>query len=533
MGWQLPPEHADTLKHPLRAFQDAELRRAHVVTDAAGKPLSRSGQLCEVYQARALNSTLRWAVKCYRAETPGLDRHYRTLSEQLLQVDLPYLVPFQYVEHGLAVRGHSYPLVKMGWADGIPLNVFIAENADHPSVLHRLAEVWLRLAGDLRKAKIAHGGLQHDHVFVTRHGRELGVRLVDYDAVYVPALEGQAPLETGHPNYEHPQRLWQHLHGAEADRFPQLVIYTALMCVAAGGRVLWERHDTGDNLLFKERDFQEPASSALFRELWHLPEPEVRALVGRLLLAAQGNGREVPLLEWLAADARTAGASDADPVRFALSPEQEQKANALLQGDQSAPRPEKRPPRQGNQTFGILVEDGDQAPAEEDNFELIVDEEFAPAPPAPPPLPAQPPALPTVPASFLDDPYTATYRIEAWMPEKVAVMKVQGFVDAATGEVVSSVPGFMRLRLLDPYDLVSPPKPRLLAWLGFVEPPPSQARVLAVLDLHLRNKETEFKKLLDITVEIRPGDDPPALDRWRVYSNKLFCELRGFLMGQQ
>jgi hypothetical protein len=326
-------------------------------------------------------STLRWAVKCYREEAPGLDRHYRTLSEQLLNVDLPYLVPFQFVEHGLSVRGHGYPLVKMGWADGIPLNVFLAENADHPSVLHRLAELWLRLAADLRKAKIAHGCLQHDHVLVTRHGRELGVRLIDYDAMYVPALEGQAPLETGHPNYEHPQRLWQKLHGAEADRFPHLVIYTALMCVAAGGRVLWERHDSGDNLLFKEKDFQDPANSALFRELWRLPDPEVRALGGRLLRAAQGNGREVPLLEWLAADARTAGASGTDAVRFALTPEQEQKANALL-GDESKPRPEKRPPRQGNQTFGILIEDDSaQAPVEDDNFDLIVDEEPAPAPP--------------------------------------------------------------------------------------------------------------------------------------------------------
>src|SRR5260370_26805487 len=195
----------------------------------------------------------------------------------------------------------------MGWAEGIPLNVFLAENADHPSTLHRLAELWLRLAADLRKARIAHGCLQHEHVFVNRSGRELSVRLVDYDAMHVPPLEGCPPLELGHLNYEHPQRLWQRLHDAEADRFPHLVVYTALICVAAGGRVLWEAHDTGDNLLFKERDFQEPANSGLFRELWRLPDPEVRTLVGRLLLAAQGNGREVPSLDWVASEARTAG----------------------------------------------------------------------------------------------------------------------------------------------------------------------------------------------------------------------------------
>jgi hypothetical protein len=521
MGWQLPPEHVDSLKHPLRGFQDLELKRAQIPVGSTGKPLCKSGQQCEVYQARAVNSLQRWAVKCYRAETPGLDQHYRALTEYLLPIDLPYLVPFQFVEHGLVVRGHSYPLVKMGWAEGIPLNVFLAENADHPNTLHRLAELWLRLAADLRKAKVAHGCLQHEHVFVHRAGRELSVRLVDYDAMLVPAREGQPPLETGHPNYEHPQRRWQQLHDAEADRFPHLVIYTALMCVAAGGRVLWEAHDKGDNLLFRERDFQEPAHSALFRDLWRLPDPEVRCLVGRLLLAAQGNGREVPALDWVAAEARSAGQGQApDGLEKAV--------NTLLAGDQGemVPRPESRPPRKDNKTFGILCE-------EEDNFDLIVDEEPGP-PPLPTPEPApEPPPLPISIASFLDDPYTATYHFEAWMPERVAVMKVQGFVRDNVGEVTSSAPGLMRVQLLDPYDLVNSPKPGLLAWLGFAEQTRSAARVLAVLEFHMRHKETDFQKLVAVTLEIRPGQDPPPLDRWRAYCNKLFCEARGYFMGLQ
>jgi hypothetical protein len=564
MGWQLPPEHVEALKHPLRCFQETELKRTQLLVGSGGKPLARKGKLSQVYQARAVSNLLRWAVKCYREEIPTLEAHYRQLTERLAQLELPYLLPFQYVDNGLRVRGCSYPIVKMAWADGIPLNVFVEENADRPKILYRLADQWLRMAADLRRAGVTHGCLQHDHVLVNRNGPGgLTIRLIDYDAMCLPSMDVLAPPETGHPNYEHPRRLWQRIHDADSDRFPQLVIYTAVMAVAANGRAFWERHDNGDNLLFKERDFQEPTTSSLFRELCKTDEPGLRALAGRLLLVAQGSGREVPLLESLVAEAGPPPAGDPLPApRFALSAEQQQKVKELLSEGPPRPTPAAAPapvpvtmpaldldataPR--NPTFGILIED-DEAPAppkrptelEDDNFDLIVDEDPALTPPArpkppplpaqPPPLPAQPPPLPGVSALFLDDPYTATYNLEAWMPEQVAVKKVQGFVDSAHGEVVTSIPGLMRVRLLDPYEAAAP-KPGLLGWLGFVDQTQQQpARVLAVLDFHMRHKETTHQKLLGITLEIRPGDNPPERGRWRTYCDRLYCEVRGFLMG--
>src|SRR5207253_2858845 len=82
----------------------------------------------------------------------------------------------------------------------------------------------------------------------------------------------------------------------EVDRFPHLVIYTALRALLAGGRGLWEKYDNGENLLFRGQDFADPAQSPLFRDLWQLPEPAVRGLTTRLALACQGPGSEVPLL---------------------------------------------------------------------------------------------------------------------------------------------------------------------------------------------------------------------------------------------
>src|SRR5947209_3084473 len=110
MPWQLPPDHVQALRHPLRSFHDAELKRGQVVVDPAGDPLALAGQSAEVYEVRSLISQQRWAVKCYRTETPGLMQHYAALADHLLLVDLPCLLPCQYLERGLCVRGRWFPV---------------------------------------------------------------------------------------------------------------------------------------------------------------------------------------------------------------------------------------------------------------------------------------------------------------------------------------------------------------------------------------------------------------------------------------
>ena len=97
-----------------------------------------------------------------------------------------------------------------------------------------------------------------------------------------------------------------------------------------------------------------------------------------------------------------------------------------------------------------------------------------------------------------------------------------------------SLPGLVRVHLLDRYYL--PPDttpPSMLSWLGLMKPPTPQKRVLAVLELHLRHKETDFQKLLEMTVRIRPGDDVSAANDpgWKPYCDRRYCELRAFLMG--
>src|SRR5262249_18031658 len=157
----------------------------------------------------------------------------------------------------------------------------------------------------------------------------LALKLIDYDGLFVPALAGRPPGEAGHPAYQHPQRLREATTGPEADRVSLLVVAAALRCLVVGGPALWQRYDSGDNLLFPEADLRAPARSALFRELWGLPDPLAHVLVGRLALACRDPVDQAPLLSELMVD----------DLPRALSADQWARAVALLGSPREATAP--------------------------------------------------------------------------------------------------------------------------------------------------------------------------------------------------
>jgi hypothetical protein len=561
MNWPPSSDFREALEHPLRAFQDADLRRGQPLLDDQGQPRAFAGDSADVFQVRGPCDT--WAVKCYRHYLPGLKFHYQALKEHFLELNAPWLVETTYLRHGISIRGHTFPVVKMRWVEGEPLHAYARANADAPLRLRLLAQQWQRLTAELRQAGVAHGALQAGHVLVATNpvGGGPVLRLIDYDGLFVPALAGQAPLEFGDAAFQHPQRLAQQTYDAEVDRFPQLAVLTALYALAAGGVSLWRRHDAGTNLLFRAEDFASPATSGLFRELWESPDATTRALTGQLLLACLGSVEQVPLLDDLARPAAPWAGANTVEVR-PLAPAEAARVEATLRGAPAPARPASAPVRRP--VHAAPPADAGLA-ADGFNLNLEIDASAEPEPPLsgavplpppasvplptraapePPPLPppvlqpVEPPPLPVVlklADEEEDDDIGVVFRLEAWMPERVAMMKLQGFVTATHSEIVSSSPGLMRVRLVDPYDGEQPPLQGMLSWLGLVEQPRRRRRVLALLELSMQVKETEFKKLIKMTVRFLPpeGGAQAHNQTWRRFCDKTFCELRGYLMGGQ
>jgi serine/threonine-protein kinase len=139
-----------------------------------------------------------------------------------------------------------------------------------------------------------------------------------------------------------------------------------------------------------------------------------------------------------------------------------------------------------------------------------------------------PPAQTNVIADY--DPAVVMHRLQAWMPEKIAIYKLRGFVNEADGEIVENAPGLIRMRL---GGRRSPYKARNqgpLAWLGL-------GRRGGLIDVELRLERCSNpgqQSLLLITVTMRSPDCPTASTdpNWRDRCTQVFCDLRAHLMAQ-
>lgn len=336
-------EYKDAIQGPRFCFADSDLRSCEPYPGRHGLPWHATGNFGAVFRLRCPKSSRQWAVKCFTREVSA-DRgvRYKQIQSHFGGHSLPgprrpqELVDFAYVAPGIRVRGTWYPIIKMEYVDSDNLSAFVERHLGNSHVLADIAALWLRLSIALRTAKVAHGDLQHGNVKVlTRPSGVHELKLLDYDGIFIQSLAGHPPGEIGHENYQHPARLKGGAYNAEVDRFPNLVIYTTLRCLALDvGRPLWGEFNNGENLLFRKEDFQLPSTSLLFKRLLALGGP-VRPLVGRLALASQGSLEQVPLLEDIVTNGR--------PVE--LTAEEERRLVALFPSTKkrSTPPPQGKP----------------------------------------------------------------------------------------------------------------------------------------------------------------------------------------------
>jgi serine/threonine-protein kinase len=124
------------------------------------------------------------------------------------------------------------------------------------------------------------------------------------------------------------------------------------------------------------------------------------------------------------------------------------------------------------------------------------------------------------------DPSAVVRELEAWMPERVAAYKLLGFVHDVGGEVIESVPGRIRVRLGGPGSVYVVRNQGPLAWLGLGRKP------VIDMELTLQRADAARENLLHITVAMRSPKGDSANGEWRNRCDKIFCDLRGYLLGQ-
>lgn len=327
--WPSTEQFRGAMQNLSSTIGDEELRQGTAAVNQNEIPLVYSGGFADVFKVHCPATGKTWAVRCFKTAASGLRERYREISlfldEKKVKKELGFTVDFEYLDQGIRIQGHWYPIVKMHWVEGRTLNEFVAQHLDEPQVLKGLIKLWVRLSSRMKSVGMAHADLQHGNVILVPKGDQgqLLLRLIDYDGMWIPRLAEKASGELGHRHYQHPQRADENLYCVDVDRFSHLAIASALWSLRHAGNQLWERYNNDDNLLFVEADFLKPAESQLIRELWSLPVPEVHALVGQLILGSTRRLDQVPYLHELV---------DEDLKVRSLSGEQEAQVNDILVG---------------------------------------------------------------------------------------------------------------------------------------------------------------------------------------------------------
>ena len=266
MKFPTPQAYGEALQAPKLSVLDGTLKGGTVQTDALGLPFGRTGSFAITFKVAAKGKN--FAYRCFLQDRATMQERYDRISAWLESVHLPFFVEFAYINAGVQVEGKQFPTVRMEWADGVPLGLYMQDHHADSGRMTALQQQIQGMAFVLHSAGIAHGDIQGGNVLVGSGGE---IKLVDYDGMFVPTINDLGAIETGHPNFQHPQRSAEKPFDVNVDNFSFAVLHTVLSGLIEDP-TLWNSLDgDADRFLLGEADFADPFGSPAFAALTALP----------------------------------------------------------------------------------------------------------------------------------------------------------------------------------------------------------------------------------------------------------------------
>lgn len=287
MNYPLLSEYCSAVKEAADNFD--QLQHLRPVLDAQGEPVVSSGNFAVVFKMYDAQTGKDVAVKCFLKEQEGRAASYRLISQELSFVSSNFLTPIRYLENELFVASNStedeeFPVVLMDWIEGETLDRYVVSHLQDAYALQKLAFQFSRLASWLMSQPFAHGDLKPDNILVRPDG---SLVLVDYDGMFVPAMQGQQSRELGSPDFRHPQRTSERFND-HIDDFALTVILLSLKALSLRPS-LWNDFAAADRLLFSAADYRDLSACALLKVLPELfTDAELVRIYGLFLLAHAG-----------------------------------------------------------------------------------------------------------------------------------------------------------------------------------------------------------------------------------------------------
>lgn len=197
MNYPLLSEYLEAIRSAENNFD--KLSNLRPVLDAYGQPVITSGNFAVVFKMKDIETGKLYAVKCFTREQEERKERYKAIIETLKDYKTPYIVSTQYLDKELFVDTTQsdeteFPVVAMDWVEGVCLDAYLNQIKEDKFKRELLATEFQKLVCWLLTEPFAHGDLKPDNIIVKEDG---SIVLVDYDGMYVPALEGKPALEKG------------------------------------------------------------------------------------------------------------------------------------------------------------------------------------------------------------------------------------------------------------------------------------------------------------------------------------------------
>lgn len=217
----------------------------------------------------------KWAFRCWHTEMGNVRERFKIISDYINKLKSSYFCNFYYCDSGLIVDGKVFPTTRMEWVNGKTINQYIIDHATNKELMLSLANKFLVMTDSLHKYHIAHGDLQHGNIIITDSGE---IKLVDYDSLFVPGLEGESDIIIGKAEYQHPKRKLIQITSEKIDYFSELIIYLSILAIAHKPSII-EKFPIDDSLLFQSSDWNNFESTPIYSALKAIGNDDILILI--------------------------------------------------------------------------------------------------------------------------------------------------------------------------------------------------------------------------------------------------------------
>jgi hypothetical protein len=121
------------------------------------------------------------------------------------------------------------------------------------------------------------------------------LKLIDFEAMYLPTLKGLNALLLGGVHFQHPARNAHHFDRF-LDHFSMLVISLSLRALTMDPK-LYDRFHIDESIILKREDFLVPRRSLLIKKLLASPDAFTRSWAHLLVKACSSRSMEIPGLK--------------------------------------------------------------------------------------------------------------------------------------------------------------------------------------------------------------------------------------------